>query len=84
MQEIVYRLNFFIPKFDLYASLSLSLALAASLIFLFFLFFRTSSIFRLSIFTAALLHVFFQWPLFIISNVLETSLENPYWPAFAG
>lgn len=83
MPEIVNRLQLSVPQFDLFSSLSLFMALAASLILLFFLIYKTSCIFRLSIITAALVNIFFQWPIFIISDVLESSLKEPYWYFFS-
>ncbi|CAD7050754.1 sugar transferase [Pseudorhizobium halotolerans] len=79
MQQIVHRFSLSIPDFDLFTSLSFTLALLASLGFVLVLVFRTSNLFRLSLITAALVHLFFQWPLFLISDQLEASLEDPYW-----
>lgn len=79
MQPIVHRFNLSIPDFDLFTSLSFALALLASLAFLAVLVFRACNLFRLSLITAALVHLFFQWPLFLASDQLEASLGDPYW-----
>ncbi|VVT29530.1 hypothetical protein [Hoeflea sp. EC-HK425] len=82
MPAIVHRFSLGIPEFDLFSSLSFGCALVASLILLYIFLAKFNSILRVSFFTAALSNIFFQWPMFLISDVLQESLENPYWHFF--
>jgi hypothetical protein len=82
MPAIVHRFSLGIPDFDLFSSLSFACALVASLILLYIFVAKFSSILRVSFFTAALLNIFFQWPMFLISDVLQESLKNPNWHFF--
>ncbi|GAB5462389.1 hypothetical protein [Hoeflea alexandrii] len=82
MPAIVHRFSLGIPEFDLFSSLSFACALVASLILLYIFLAKFSSILRVSFFTVALSNIFFQWPMFLISDVLQESLENPYWHFF--
>jgi len=53
-------------------------AILASTSFVALFFFRRRLFFRLSTVVALLLHVFFQWPIFALSEAIEKSLDNKY------
>lgn len=78
MPEIVYPLQLAIPRLSLFSVLCLVSALSASTVLLIVGAVRAHLLMRLSLIVGALLHVFFQWPLFILSNEIEASLQNKY------
>jgi len=80
VQPIAYQIDLYFPGLTPFSLACLFLSIVASLSFVLIFLFRRRMFFRLSMAVALMLHVFFQWPLFIISGVIAESLSNKYWP----